>query len=78
MVFGYQGTCREKRRMLPSLVGEKNRMEAQTQAPDHLCSAAQTDRQTQTTPPPDHMFLLKDWSVTMVWYLLTDTPKIAI
>lgn len=51
MVFGYQGTCCEKRRMLPSLVGEKNRMEAQTQAPDHLCSAVQTDRQTQTTPP---------------------------
>lgn len=39
-----------------------------------FCSA---DRQTQTTPP-EHMFLLKDQSVTMVWYLLTDTPKIAI
>lgn len=76
---------------LPSPVREKNRTEAQTQA--HTCQSRSSGadqvtlvprfrsadrlRRTQTTPP-DHMFLLKDQSVSMVLYLLTDAPKIAI
>lgn len=49
-----------------------------TGARGYLGPAAWTDWSADTNKPPDHMFVLKDQSLGVLWYLLIDAPKIAI